>query len=207
MKNYLIIALIFAWSETQTAKASEADLLSCVNEVSGVEFDMGFVEELMNGALIERCTIPGLTLVEKYLVHQYTGDGGTQTNRSLRLWMPRSTRAAFCVNLFQFALSKFPKVRERVWRGVTLPPVEDQRHVPGAIVTYTAFTSTSRKVLSNYSGTHTLWIESLQGRDISDCSAYRNEDEVLFAPDTRFKVNGREVTADGHVTLWLEELL
>ena len=63
---------------------------------------------------------------------------------------------------------------------------------PGKVKTFKAFTSSSKKKGFCWSGNTKLIIKSKTGRYIGMMSRYKNEQEVLFLPKTKFKVISRK---------------
>ncbi|GGL27975.1 hypothetical protein GCM10011588_48510 [Nocardia jinanensis] len=93
------------------------------------------------------------------------------------------------------ALQRLPKFQGQVFRHVDLPPEVLQQYVPGNTVTEEAFTSTTITpggVPWLRSRPVEMRIESRTGRDMRYVPlTIRGEDEVLFAPGTRFRVTDR----------------
>jgi len=59
----------------------------------------------------------------------------------------------------------------------------------GALQTWTGFTSCSaNEKIASQSGTYTLHIHGVYGRDISEFSSHPHEKEVLFVPGTCMRV-------------------
>lgn len=73
-------------------------------------------------------------------------------------------------------------------RGTTLPADElEQYKRVGNIVTEEAFTS-SATGQTRFGGEHFVVIKSKHGKSVKGYSAFRSENEVLFAAGSRFKV-------------------
>lgn len=91
------------------------------------------------------------------------------------------------VDLIVSALCDVKEFQGTVYRGSK----ETTEYKTGDIVTYKAFTSTSKKmkIACRFAGRETLFkIKSKFGRDISEFSHAKWEEEILFAPNTNFKV-------------------
>jgi hypothetical protein len=67
-----------------------------------------------------------------------------------------------------------------------------------------AFVSSSTKLQPGFSGNAEINIESKNGVDISSLSEYPNEKEVLFKPDSAFKVESK--TYDPEAGKWIIHL-
>lgn len=94
------------------------------------------------------------------------------------------------VDLLSTALSKLDPYTGPVARGLKeLSPEVLAAYVPGATVTFDAFTSTTKDLNSNYTKNPTLMlITSKTGKDISTLSYHSYEQEVLFDKGASFKV-------------------
>ena len=95
------------------------------------------------------------------------------------------------------AIRRLPTHQGTVWRKVDRGALSaadgalfDAAHVPGAIVEYGAFTSTSatRSTAEGFRGDTLLRITSKSGRDVSKVSSLKGEREILFPTRSRFRV-------------------
>ena len=90
------------------------------------------------------------------------------------------------------SLSHFPEYRGIAFRGVdaNFPQSVLANYTPGAIVTDRAFTSTAVNPLVPFGfNPQTLFVvNSRSGRDIGAASKFEFEAEILFRPNTSFKV-------------------
>ena len=141
-------------------------------------------------------------------VHAYTTSDGTwgyyPVNSALRSGDAKQiARFRHYRDTVNDALARLPDHVGVVRRGTTLPSDELARHVPGAEVTYDAFTSASTG--SGYLGRHRFVIHSRHGKSVQPYSAYRGELEVLFAAGTRFRVLEVDETRST-VNITLQEL-
>lgn len=151
----------------------------------------------------------GLYAPEQASVYGFTSKsrewGSTALNRALRGTDPPAARQRLApyIETLKTALEKLPDHPGWVHRSTRLPAADLARHVPGAIVTYEAFTSASAEW---YTGNrHQFYIFSLHGKRIDWLSEHPHELEVLFRPGTRFLVLKRE-RVKGTLTLTLREL-
>ncbi|MGB0455103.1 MAG: ADP-ribosyltransferase [Bacteriovoracaceae bacterium] len=88
-------------------------------------------------------------------------------------------------------LNLLPKFEGTVYRDLKLPERIKHHYHVGNIVSLEGFTSTSKLADLSSRVLHTVdkfIIKSISGRDISNISAESFEKEVLFKPDTKFKI-------------------
>merc|ERR1712176_1349753 len=98
------------------------------------------------------------------------------------------------LRLFLHALTKLPKAKKQLYRGVALDL--SSQYPAGSEVTWWAVSSCTpdRKVADSFSGTSgktksTLFdIESHSGVAIKHLSEFSGEEEYIIAPGTQFKV-------------------
>ena len=109
-------------------------------------------------------------------------------NRHLRAMDRQKLKPWFLyLKLFITALNRLPSFKGTVWRGTS----ERINFIPAdyAIQTWWAITSTSKnlKFIEPFLGeTGTLYaIETINGKDVSQYSAFPNEQEVILMPGTR----------------------
>jgi hypothetical protein len=92
-------------------------------------------------------------------------------------------------------LEKFPPHNGSVFRGTNLPPDVLARYQPGAVVTESAFFSTTMDLnvaqSPAFAGNVEFRILSRTGRDISSFSLIPSEQEVLYQTDATFFVVNR----------------
>ncbi len=132
----------------------------------------------------------GLSNAEMVALVGYAMADYTELNSSLYACDSRVPKLALYIEELDSALSKLPNYVGTVIRGTTLPKSILAEHVPGAIVSYPAFTSTSAgtTVPRAFASTDTLIIQSKTGKRITDFAYDHSEDEVLFKNGTRFLV-------------------
>lgn len=124
----------------------------------------------------------------------YTGLGHEDLNDALRTdTMDASQQAR--VDALNQALEKLPPHSGSVFRGTNLPPDVLARYQPGAVVTESAFFSTTMDLnvaqSPAFAGNVEFRILSKAGRDISSFSLIPSEQEVLFQTDATFFVVDR----------------
>lgn len=147
---------------------------------------------------------------EKWAVFQYTGGVYTEVINFLRFGKTGShspeTLMAMC-RLIASAINKLPEYNGTLYRGILrLPPEVLEKYVPGNTVTEHGFTSTTKSKKFAFTGPYAdncFVIKSKTAKDMSSLNTYM--EEVLFLPETRFKILARE--KQGNVDLiFMEEV-
>lgn len=98
------------------------------------------------------------------------------------------------IQVLSRTLSKLPPHKGKVYRVISLDDsFDDWKGLEGDIVQFKTFLSSSRdlntaKEFGDYQGYVLFEIESETGRDISEYSVYKGEEEVLFKPGCVFKI-------------------
>jgi hypothetical protein len=134
----------------------------------------------------------GLTDSDISHIRSYTGSGYASTNKALRAGAMDEAKWNHVKNLNN-AIDKLPPYRATVYRKAQLNAEQRAFYKPGLIVEERGFTSTSKKI-GTWSGSTRYSIESKNGRDISNLSNHKHEQEVLFKSGSRFKVLKVDVT-------------
>jgi NAD:arginine ADP-ribosyltransferase len=130
----------------------------------------------------------GATEAEQAAFLDYTDSRFVEINRALRGTAPRPAYLDVYLREVTSALQRLPTTSAPVFRYSDLPPAEFAKHTLGSVVQYPAFTSTSSDPEWKYSGDFKFKIFGASGHDISPLSTFTHENEVLFPPETRFKV-------------------
>lgn len=99
------------------------------------------------------------------------------------------------VDIINDGLAKLPKFVGNVVRFEKKKSVNSWG--PGKVKTFKAYTSSSKKKGFCWSGNTKLKIKSKTGRFIGMMSAFKNEQEVLFPPKTKFRVISRKKAKKG----------
>ena len=133
----------------------------------------------------------GLTTFEKVSFRIYQLSGYEYINRYLRGTYPNESCTGVVTDLTN-GLARLPSYSGRVWRNTNLPDTIRSQHSEGAVVTYSAFTSssTARLATTMFSSRDQFLIYSQQGRTFMGVVA--GEKEILFGAGTRFKVVRRK---------------
>ena len=126
----------------------------------------------------------GMSSEQFSVVNYYSSTGYKCFNTYLRGETQPNADVDALINTLNAALNRFPRYEGYVLRGVTLPPSVRQEHKQGAIVTYSSYTSTSASY--PFPGNDQFIIYSRNGRPIMTVNP--DESEVLFLPNTSFKV-------------------
>ena len=144
-----------------------------------------------------------LTPAEVYTLQSYTGSDYGAVNAALRSGKPLAGFSTY-VETLNSGLAKLPDYNGPVNRGATLPPAVLAQHQVGDVVNYPAYTSTSKA--TGFGGNHHFHIFSKHGKYVRTYSNYAEEDEVLFAPNAKFKVLDRNEHPDGTIDFTMVEV-
>ncbi|CAF4042965.1 unnamed protein product [Adineta steineri] len=138
----------------------------------------------------------GLTRDESAAVYLYTMEWAENSfyqviNRALRAEDRSSLKPWFAyLKLFNVAIQKLPTVEKNLWRCV--PKDIAKNFKKGEEFTWWAISSctTSLDIIQNFLGKEsTLFlIEAKNGKNISSCTKFPTENEVILCPGTRFRV-------------------
>ncbi|CAF0723626.1 unnamed protein product [Adineta steineri] len=138
----------------------------------------------------------GLTRDESAAVYLYTMEWGENSfyqvlNRALRAEDRSALKPWFAyLKLFDVAVQKLPTVRKNLWRGVSKDITRNYKKGDEFTWWTISSCSTSVNIIKDFLGPNsTLFlIEAISGKDVSSCTNYPNEDEVILCPGTRFRV-------------------
>jgi hypothetical protein len=137
-------------------------------------------------------------------VADYTGPGHDGLNSALRNGTTDASQQAR-VEVINQALEKMPPHHGPVFRGTDLPPEVLAQYQPGAVVSESAFLSTSMDLgvaqSTAFAGNVEFRILSRTGRDISSFSTFPTEREVLFQTDVPFYVVDRRLDPSTGTTI------
>jgi hypothetical protein len=112
------------------------------------------------------------------------------------------------VRVMNSGLSKIAPYKGKVYRGASnLPQALVDAHQKGAIIQFTSYLSTSARREGSFLGESRYEIISKTGRLVAPISPHNHETEVLFAPNTKFKVvNVEHEEGKSLYQFYLEEL-
>jgi hypothetical protein len=146
-----------------------------------------------------------LTPEQKAAIRDYSDSGYRRMNEQLRA-RAFTDRIRDKINVLTSALEELPNFQGDVFRGAAMEEELLRKYQRvGEVITERAFISASRSPSKAFSGNVRFYIISKRGKEIDQWSAYPDEEEVLFPPDTRFKV--LEYVRDGNeIEIFLEEL-
>jgi hypothetical protein len=134
----------------------------------------------------------------------YTGSGHADLNDALRSDTLDASQHAR-VEALNKALEKLPSHSGPVVRGTNLPRDVLAQYQPGATVTESAFTSTTKNPAvaqsPAFAGNVEFRILSSTGRDVSSVSVYPGEQEVVFPAGTNFYVLDRRIDPITGITI------
>ena len=144
----------------------------------------------------------GLSETEIKALFMYTGIFYKDINSALREGKSESMKPL--IDTVNSALAKLKPHKGNVRRGTTSLGSDDAEMVPGKIKRFKAFTSASDEG-TVFAGLYQFEIKSCNGRYIAPLSGSPNEEEVLFKPETDFKIIERK-KEDGEIRIKLEEV-
>jgi len=158
---------------------------------------------------------PGdITPDEKSAIKEYTGSDYASINRYLRGtgYQDEEGHQKYLPVVKQMVsgLKKYPVYHGKVFRGCdidenTLSIVTSLKS--NDVFYMKAFSSTSKNQYKSFSGKIKFTILSKTGRNIEGNSYSPLEEEILFAPDTRFKVTEINIKSGYDYQISLEEIL
>lgn len=170
--------------------------------------DLAKAEAILKKSIkVEHTALCGLSLLELFSIKAYTGNLSREINSALRdkNYFPEARKNYTpYVETLKGALAKLKDYDQTVTRGVNYTPADWEKHEKGELLTYDAFTSTSRLPIFDHTNTR-LIIRSKSGKYIAPFSSHFNEEEILFSPDTQFQVLDKKIEA-GKMTITLEEV-
>ncbi len=151
-----------------------------------------FAWKLMMAPESKKLPFSKLTPDEAIAIMAYTSNLYQEINRRLRAHEDLK-QLKVIVEAMKSGLKKLPAFKGQVYRSTrALPDEELKKHVPGAIIPYEAFTSSSLRTYNDLLfGPNHFLIQSENGKDITPISIHYQNDserEVLFAPCTFFEV-------------------
>ena len=152
----------------------------------------------------------GLDAAERAAIWLYTDyqEYAVNLNRLLRSERPSLEAQKFSAVL-QAAIQKLPVFRGMAYRGIDVGLLRFPREAYdlGNIVTWHAFTSTSRDKTMAYQGNIGFLIHSQNGRSLQGYAVNEIEQEILFGPEAQFKILRCNEFSDGKLTFELEEVI
>ena len=144
-----------------------------------------------------------LTGSDKFAIHDYTGPGYCPLNNALRSGSPTKEESsriqAVCKALTKRTMRAYKGMAHRGCSG--LPQHLQDGLLAGATFSDPAFLSASSKVDQCYAKDNGCFLFNIQSKsavDVSQLSKYKDEAEVLFRPNTLFRIVSvdRGVTTD-----------
>lgn len=147
----------------------------------------------------------GMTADDLRAIQAYTGAGYREINPALRNPETLTDELRAEANRAIVAVAKTEKFRGLSYRGTCLTaPAMNKYFLPSNEITEPAFTSTDINPVLAYKfsliGENcrriVLMIDGFSGRDVAWVSSQTGEDEILFLPKTRFRVDFVDESAD-----------
>jgi hypothetical protein len=144
---------------------------------------------------------------ELFAIILYTGAYFDKWNTALRTG-DSATLSQFAaeIKLASAGLAKLPDYDGWSFRGVKgLPPEALARYVPGQVTTEAFMTSSSYTEAAAFGGAVRFQIRSKHGKIVQDISRFASEQEVLYAPGSKFLVQSK-TEVNGVTTIVMEEV-
>jgi hypothetical protein len=158
--------------------------------------DDGDYNSWCNEARVSEACPLGLSCEERLAIWVYSSTNDRwyeRINRELRELHPCDD-VRFFTELLNEALEKLPAFHGEVFRGMTVPNIDD--HVDdydvGVEVIWDAFTSSSRQITKAFDGNVFFTIASQNGRVLGVYADKPSEEEILFRAGSKFKVLAAE---------------
>lgn len=135
----------------------------------------------------------GLSEAEFMAISEFTVSQFREINQAIWSGKAKEERHQIYIKAMTTGLDRLPSYKGTVIRYTSLPVAVLEAHRVGEIVTYDAFTSTSKRPDWSWVGSHRFVIYSAKkGKSVEAFSINPQEQEVLFPPNTKFKVLSRE---------------
>lgn len=133
----------------------------------------------------------GMTRGEGACVVQYTGSAYAVMNKQLRSGK-MTAAVSEIVRATNAGLKKMPSHSGVVTRGSGNPGDLASYYEVGMVIEERGFTSTTRKSQTSFGGGDIVFkIASRTGKDVSEISSHKGEQEVLFRSGSRFRVTSK----------------
>lgn len=149
-----------------------------------------------------------LTEDELYAITKYVGPDSYNINEQLRNGIEMSANDKEIVRNLDNALQKMPKFTGNVTRSVDIKGEDTdyflRDYIVGNVIEYKAYTSTTKGEIYNPDVRVQIDILSNSGRDITKYN--EDEQEVLFARNSKFRVLSVDKSDDFYVKISLKEL-
>jgi hypothetical protein len=214
IKFILIFTLLFHSYSVFSCKTEDNDKINSLLDIVGNDAFYYKKDKICDRLKSHSKALFNKLSVEQVLaIYSYTSDGKYKLyddyNRTLR-----SRRASDkkkygpAISMINNGLKVFPLYKGNVIRFEKKKSVNSWG--VGKIKTFKAYTSTSKKKGFKWKGNIKMFIKSKTGRFVGFISAFPAEQEVLFGPNTKFKVlkkereNNPSTKVEWHI--WLQEV-
>ena len=147
----------------------------------------------------------GLTPDEQHAVMQNNGPDSYRLNEAMRKKAELTDGQRIIRDNLNSALEKLPVFEGTALRDLQMdnPQAFWDLHKVGEDVQYNQFLSATTLPSYHDNPEVRMYIQSMSGRDLRAINS--GEQEVLFSPDSRFKVLAKEVNDSGAMEIYLEE--
>ena len=145
-----------------------------------------------------------MSVAELAALQEYTDSGYTRLNRGLRAGGDEAKNVKPFADEVKAALIKLRRYNGNVNRGTSVPSAILATYQPGNVISFNAFTSSA--ISSGFSASVRFVIHSRAGRFVGSHSTHEYENEVIFPPETKFKVLSRKDTGVDSAEIVLEEI-
>ena len=188
------VAKLTKEAETQIAKEEAKLLVKQRQEFKQIFGETRYDEyaEKVEKAKMSRPELKDIPTEDLVAIKGYTSADYQKLNDALRSKDAEKLKAVDpYIKVAESGLEQLPDYKGVVFRGVNLDeyPKVLESYKKGEIVTEAGFTSTSVTREASFKRKDTMMIiEAESGKDVSFLSDYPNQKEILFRPDTKFKV-------------------
>lgn len=157
--------------------------------------------------------LPHINDFQKAIIYKYTDDGYEDINDQLRLQKPIPQLGKLLVD----SLQTLDEYKGLCYRSIKCPKLHLEKYAKafeeGSVISEPSFLSCSKTKSLAYlfSSSPMFTIYSKKGRDVELIAKYgyfssQNEKEILFLPNTQFKVLDYQELTDGSIEIILDEL-
>lgn len=157
--------------------------------------------------------LPHINDFQKAIIYKYTDDGYEDINDQLRQQKPITKLGKFLID----SLLPLDEYKGLCYRSIKCSKLHLEKYakafVEDSIITESSFLSCSKtkNLAFLFSASPMFIINSKKGRDIELIAKYghfsnQNEKEIVFLPNTQFKVLDIQELTDGSIEIILDEL-
>lgn len=196
MKNMMLVLVASLFFVTiSTSEACQGENQTALNLLLDVTGDSFYYQKDDVCDRLEKsdaASYKKLNVEEVLAIHAYTENdyykGINKVLRSRSVSKAERERYTPIINLMKSGLKKLPVYKGNVIRWVSWSETTLKRLKVGSTKVFKAFTSSSKKPNFTWSGNTKLQIKAYKAHFIGMISQYPTEEEVLFMPNSKFKV-------------------